>query len=180
MRICSRCKKPSEFHKSAISYCKVCDKEIRFLNRDKITARMKRYYQNNRDKIAAQQKRYRMNNQDKITARQKRYILNNRPRVWCRGTIVNHRRRRYTVEFTPVELFVIAKKTSHCGICECKLTWISTTGRCMLSTPTLDRINDSKTLTLENTQIICMQCNTTKGSRTMKQFISYCAMVAKK
>ena len=50
----------------------------------------------------------------------------------------------------------------------------------MLSTPTLDRINNNGVLTLKNTQIICMQCNTTKGSRTMKEFISYCAMVANK
>ncbi len=165
MRICSRCKNPGEFRKSSRGPCKACDKDIRFRDRDKIATWMKKY---------------RVDNREEIAVRAKRRYLNNRSRFWCTGTVRSHKRRGFKVEFAPVELWQIAKDTTHCGICNCRLIWVSTTGQCMLSTPTLDRINNNGVLTLKNTQIICMQCNTTKGSRTMKEFISYCAMVANK
>ena len=53
-------------------------------------------------------------------------------------------------------------------------------GQCgpKLSSPSLDRKTDDKILTLENTHIICFQCNVGKNSDTTEGYIQHCRDVA--
>lgn len=103
-------------------------------------------------------------------------------KMWVKYTIIDHRRKGYTVNIKNEELVEVAKKTTHCPICNNPLNWDYKTknGKTQPNSPNLDRTNNGKILTLKNTQIICRKCNSTKLDRTMKEFINYCSMVHKK
>jgi hypothetical protein len=53
-------------------------------------------------------------------------------------------------------------------------------GKASWESPSVDRLSNSDILTVNNIQIICRRCNTTKLDRTMEEFVDYCKMVAKK
>lgn len=161
-KICSKCgkEKPiTEFYKDKSSkdglyyWCKECS-----------CKHNKERYRKNKKKIIEYIKKYRRDNPIK---------------VWCKDTIRNHKQKRYKVLFNWEELLSIAKKTKHCPICETKLDWKLGVGL-NNNSPTLDRINNDKILTLNNIQIVCWKCNTAKGQMTMKEFIEYCDKVSKK
>jgi len=76
-------------------------------------------------------------------------------------------------------LILIAKQSKYCPICNCKLNWKHGT-KLNNYTPTLDRIDNDKTLILNNIQIICWRCNRAKGMMSMKEFINYCKQIANK
>ena len=75
------------------------------------------------------------------------------------------------------ELFA---KTTHCNICGCKLNVNERTKVIVSNSPSLDRINNENELRIDNVWIICNNCNITKSSRTLNEFIDYCEFVYKK
>lgn len=161
-KICSKCKEKkdiSEFWKHKRSkdglycWCKKCWKEYG-----------KKYYQKNKERISKHSREYR-----------KKHPVKH----WCRTTIRQHKHKGFKVLFNFKDLIPIAKQTKYCSICDIKLKWGYDKGRTNAS-PTLDRINNGKILTLNNIQIICYKCNATKRDRTMKEFIEYCNKVSKK
>ncbi len=104
-------------------------------------------------------------------------IRNAKP-MWARTTIRNHRRRGNIVNFTNQELLKFIKEVEVCSICGIKLNWFN--NRICMDSPTLDRMNNEKHLDLNNIQILCCQCNVSKGNRTMGDFVNYCDWVLQK
>jgi len=105
------------------------------------------------------------------------------PRVyWVKATFNNHQRRGYLMMFSREDLVNMARNTDECNICGQKLNWLKEgkNGKKVFNSPSLDRINNDKVLTIHNIQIVCDRCNTSKQSRTMKEFIRYCSFIAKK
>ena len=73
----------------------------------------------------------------------------------------------------------MGKATTHCPYCGVELDWQRGLGKGGRdSSPSLDRINNEKELRLDNIEIICHRCNSTKYNRTKKEFIDYCIKIA--
>jgi len=164
-KTCTRCGETKVISEFGISpryadgfrtWCKECCKEDH-----------KIYYLKNRKKI-----------NEKTSKRQKE-----KPReYWAYSTMCGHRSRGCVVIVTKEELIALAYSSFNCGICGCLLDWslIGKNGSPCSSSPSLDRINQENTLTMDNIQIICSKCNVTKNDRTMQEFIDYCTMVTLK
>jgi hypothetical protein len=95
---------------------------------------------------------------------------------WCKGTIASHNARGFEIAFTREQLQEHVMKIDKCVYCKRTLDWSSAT-RLSPLTPSLDRIDLKNKITLYNIDIICHQCNATKGSRTKGEFIKYCRLV---
>jgi len=110
--------------------------------------------------------------------RAKKYYRKNLYRIWAIATINHHKKRDFDVIIIIDELEELAKNTIYCPLCDIKLKWEK--GKKQDNSPTLDRINNEKILTLDNIKIICSKCNTTKSNRTMNEFIKYCTKISNK
>ena len=133
--------------------CKACDKELR-----------------TRDKV-------------RIARSMRRYAESNPYRVWATGTIRNHVKKGFRLLFTSAELAFWAAKTPDCEICGCPLNYAFGTkaGLSVPRSPTMDRTDGNRdSYTLSDIQIVCFQCNTTKGARSMAEFLHYCNHIALK
>lgn len=109
----------------------------------------------------------------------KHYRKENKVYCWCIDTLHSHRR-KYKVDIVPKELFEIAKITTHCHYCGVELQYgYNKNGHPLRTSPSLDRIDNALFLTLDNIEIICYKCNSTKLDRTKDEFIDYCRMVGK-
>jgi len=96
--------------------------------------------------------------------------------IWAQYTIYHHNQKGHSCCFTPEEL--VKKITPNCEICGTVLIWThKKTGH---TSPTLDRMDNGKILTLDNVQILCRRCNVTKHDRTQDEFEDYCRMVVQR
>ena len=114
----------------------------------------------------------------KLRNRENQYRKDNPVKTWASSSLYKHRK-KYQVDISVKELEEIGKATSHCSICDCRLSW---GGNFVVkdSSPSLDRVDNEHIISKENIQIICHRCNCTKRDRTMKEFLDYCrAMVEK-
>jgi hypothetical protein len=151
--ICNSCKqeKGDRFRKGVGSkVCKDCDKINRHKHRETLRAAAIRWHSKN-------------------------------PlRSWANQTIKNHRKKGFDVQFTNLELVEVAKSSAHCHYCEIELRWDRNVPgqKPAHNVPTLERINNEQHLDLDNIAIICLRCNTTKGPRTMSEFVTYCQRIA--
>lgn len=92
-------------------------------------------------------------------------------KAWASHTISNHRKNGHLVQFTMQELASRASGITNCPVCNKQLNWFN--ARFSHDSPSLDRIDMDNVMTLDNVWIICAQCNTTKGSRTLVEFRDY-------
>ena len=151
---CWKCKRslPLDYFFKGMSWCKDCHNQWReeYLQRPGI-----------RKRIAEQSKRHRQKNPYG---------------VWIRGTLRDHRKRNFEVDITIGELAQLAKKTKECRYCGEKIIFKcgERGGKVKKDSPSLDRINNGNKLNINNVQIICFECNSTKRSRTHKEFIEWC------
>lgn len=101
---------------------------------------------------------------------------------WSYRTKCNHAGKGFTLLMTLEDIMNLAQKSTHCEICGDMFDWFATRekGSICTNSPTLDRVNNETTLTLQNVQIICSRCNLTKSDRTMTEFIDYCRLVVKR
>ena len=155
------------------------NKEYYEKNREKLLKRAKEYHQH---KDPEEKRKYRREYYAKHKQEMKEYNGNLYRAMqdvdkWTRGTIYGHRYAGYTVDLTRDELRVIVSRISHCQICGKELKF--NTGRAY-NNITLDRMNNEPFISRDNILIICRECNNTKGSRTLKEFIDYCKMVVSK
>jgi len=98
-------------------------------------------------------------------------------RRWAVDTL-RHHRKKYTIELSVDELTGIAKKVDYCPLCKTKLLWgKKPNSRIVLNSPSLDRMNNEKSITAENFMILCYSCNTTKGARSLQEFRNYCQLI---
>jgi len=168
-KTCSKCRKTkplSEFDKTEIgrfgvySSCKAC----RHLRSVVIYADMKE------------------NDQPRLDAIMERLRAARRAKPhwsWAKASHRFHRLENYEIKFTKEELCELAQRSPNCAICGMSLKWEVLRGLAVNS-PTLDRIDNGTILTLENVQIVCRRCNTTKQNRTMAEFVDYCRKVVEK
>ena len=79
------------------------------------------------------------------------------------------------------ELYDFVKDKDYCYICGKPLDWsYGSKGRGMKhNSPSLDRINNENYLDLSNIQILCCNCNTSKGNKTILELVSWAEQVIK-
>lgn len=102
----------------------------------------------------------------------------NKKLTWSGKSICNHEKDGCTVKFDKFQLHEKIKHIEHCNYCNIKLTWGYGKGHSQ-SSPTLDRVNNEKIMTLDNVQVLCRQCNTSKGNRTHAEYIVHCTNMTK-
>ena len=102
-------------------------------------------------------------------------------KFWARKTIQNHKHRGFSVNIDIGQLEILAMKTEICYICGVKLDY-SYKGKSgwNSNSPSLDRVDNNRELSLETIQIICSQCNSAKHQMSMKDFVKYCELVVKR
>jgi len=162
--ICTKCKidkNEDEFYKSNKNRCKECIKKINRKSDNK---------PENKQRKMEYQRKYRSdpNKREKLRLDQQNYHNKNIHKVWAYATIYSHKK-RYNVYITVDELTNIAKNTTICPICKTKFNWIYGKGCTMSNSPTLDRLNNENDITINNIQILCLSCNTTKSHRTVEE-----------
>lgn len=109
----------------------------------------------------------------------RRYRRHNNPwQYWAQNTHRSHKWSGYIMNISILDLKQMALATIKCPICDKILNWHN--DKMKDDSPSLDRINNDSEININNVQIICIQCNTTKNARTMLDFVSYCRMVAEK
>jgi len=114
------------------------------------------------------------------SADKQRYLTSHPHRIWSQQTLAGHRQMGYIINISINELTELSKVSPVCNMCGKELCW-TVKGRkhAHHDSPSLDRINNEKELKNNNIQIICHQCNTTKGTRTYNEFIDYCSIICK-
>lgn len=107
-----------------------------------------------------------------------RYLIVHPHRTWAQQTLAGHRYNGYKINISIDKLTELAKQTKNCKMCNKELCW-TVKGRkhAHHDSPSLDRVDNEVIIDESNIQIICHQCNTTKGYRTLDEFIDYCRKV---
>jgi hypothetical protein len=111
----------------------------------------------------------------RVNGYHKTWAHNHHHNAWAGKSVADHKAHGHTIRFTIAELTALAKETTHCPICNVELKWQR--GGLKLNSPSLDRRDNGDILTKDNVWIICHQCNATKGSRSLSQFVDYCKQV---
>lgn len=138
---------------------------------------MNKYYREHKEECLIRSRKHYEDNRDHYHLLNKNWKKEHILRKWSMNTLWNHRKKNFETSLSIDELEKIAKETSECPICGQKLTW----GKSLsLSSPSLDRKNDSKVLTSKNCWIICNRCNVSKSDRTFPEFIEFCKSVSRK
>lgn len=102
-------------------------------------------------------------------------------RVWAAQCLNNHKQFGIDINISVSELEKFASNNKICNICGKQLIWHgSKLKRWFADTPSLDRIDNESFISINNIQMLCLECNRTKGSKSMKDFIKYCLMVGEK
>jgi hypothetical protein len=171
---CDKIKKVNEFRKNKSarnglsSQCKACDNQssAKYRTSDKGKRKISKYRKSEKGKEAAKRG-------------SKKQMAVRPHRVWATQTLSNHRKRGNEIQITPSKLEMLAKQSTHCQFCGCELAWGYGNGY-VLNSPSLDRINNDNTISVDNVQILCIKCNTSKQDRTMDELVSWCKMVVTK
>lgn len=131
--------------------------------------------------LAAYHKTYCIEHHDERKEYLKNYTQNNTNKLWYANVVKSHKRDGCEIKFTFDELNSLIQTTTHCKYCESELDYTTTYGNRKTipkeNHPTLDRIGNEKLMTLDNVEIICWKCNTTKLNRTEKEFYDYCKRI---
>jgi hypothetical protein len=112
-------------------------------------------------------------------ANHKRYAEEHPFKVWASATLSDHKKKGIDIHMTTQELEAIAMHVTNCEYCGCKIVYRNKGGQCEQSA-TLDRVNNENVVRFDNIRIVCNSCNATKRTRTFREFIQYCKMVADK
>lgn len=114
-------------------------------------------------------------NKEHAATRAKREREKHPKKIWAKSSIFQHKRRNHNVIITWEELLLKAEKVEYCPICGCKIDWgTKKSGKAIPTSPSLDRFDNSKTITKDNSWIICHFCNMAKGELSLIEFIDYC------
>ena len=113
--------------------------------------------------------------------RRRKYYEEKNHRQWALVTLNYHKSRGFIISIDVNELERIAKESIFCPVCSKKMNWKrGKKGMPMDNSPSLARLTDDRILTLENTRIECMECNSIQNSKTWKEFLEYCKIIVKK
>lgn len=125
-------------------------------------------------------KRYRESNREKLYEYARAWSRRNPKLRWCSHTMSSHKKSGYIVLFQIEELINKIENLTHCKICGTELNWEANKKVVRNSSPSLDRIENEKELTIDGVQVICYKCNATKRDRSMKELYEYCKMFCNK
>lgn len=100
---------------------------------------------------------------------ERNYDANRRVRRWARKTLADHKKNGYEILITVDTLEDIAESTKICKWCGVDLQWEYGKGT-VVNSPSLDRIDNESTITVDNIEIICRTCNLAKSNRTKLEF----------
>jgi len=144
----------------------------------------KQYYQENKEKWEsrylshidekkAYDKEYFQKNKTKRKVQNIKWCEENPHRAWAIDTIKHHKYKEYDIQVDIDGLTEYAKKTVVCEICNCELNWSYGTkgGKCKRNSPTWDRSNNGQIMRLDNTQILCLSCNSKKDTTKLNDYI---------
>jgi hypothetical protein len=171
--------------------CKTCSKEYYIKNKERILASQKHYRELNKNMIglkyeAKKQRKsiynkvYREKNLDELAKYQHDYRIKKTHRIWARNTFRSHKKSGYIMDISIDDIEIIAIQSKQCNICDIELNWGHKNGALEPNSPTLDRINNEKTINKNNIEILCHRCNTAKGKGTREEYIMRCVYIAKK
>lgn len=161
----------------AIRTCSVCKEKLVLtdFNKDKTCSggrsHVCKYCYRKRKKI------WRNNNLEWYKAKSNRFKKERPHYCWAANTINNHRNNKVVIDFTPKELEAIARNSTTCPYCGKTLNW-EPGRKTSYDSPSLDNVNCQECIGLEDIEIICFECNTTKGSRTREDFLKYCRHIS--
>ncbi|MFA5379641.1 MAG: hypothetical protein WC455_28040 [Dehalococcoidia bacterium] len=145
-------------------------------NREKDNEIKRAWYKKNRPRLLEEKRKY--NHINRIPRHE--YNESHRRRVWATRTRLMHRTNGFLVNITLDEIHEMAENIENCPICGRELRWLSGHKKVNGNSPTLDRIHNQNEMNADNVWIICHRCNTTKGDRSMEEFVEYCKNVASK
>jgi len=134
---------------------------------------VRKWRKNNPEKSAECNRRWHRENKDKL------FRYKNPYRIWVITTLSNHRKKGCKINISTDDLEKLAKTTKKCIYCNKKLIFQYGKGL-NRNTPSLDRINNGNEINLNNIQIICHECNSTKRGRTHKEFVEYSRNIVRK
>lgn len=170
---CGLSKSVSEFYhrsdRSAPEFiCKLCR-----------NLRSQKWHLKNRKKIVLRKRRYHALNRTSEAKRDRQWIRDHPYRYWANLVLQRHKQ-TFEVVITRLELEELAMHSNSCFYCGEILDWsVGTKGRKPKNnSPSIDRLNNSHTVTRNNIVICCFRCNSTKRDRTLKEFVQYCQMIA--
>lgn len=109
----------------------------------------------------------------------KNYIMKNPERSWARATIWSHKNRGFQVQISIDQLMKLAQQTKKCFYCDAEMLYTRYEGFAH-NRASLDRINNEHIINYTNIAICCHKCNTTKSSRSLKEFVEYCKFITEK
>jgi hypothetical protein len=191
---CSKCKQTKPIddfyedkrHKDNLaSCCKVCEnqRQAKYRKTEKGKEARAKYKKTDKGREAYKRKdmKYRKSEKGKEAARRrsKKQMAEKPYRFWATSTLGKHRKRGNEILISIDELEILAKQSTHCKICGCKLSWGYGNGL-TTNSPTLDRIDNENIISIDSIQILCHSCNSLKLNRTMKEMLQYCKNFVKK
>lgn len=183
-KTCTKCKKEFTVEKfgkdrnekdGLTHWCKNCTSEYgrtyRSANQEKIRAYLHAYYAANSQKARTSHHSYYVANRERVNATNRAYRYANPEMCWARGSINNHKRKKFEVIISLEELTEKAKCTPACPYCGIVFDYShgKKDGKLQLSSPTLDRIKNGFIISKDNTQILCHECNRIKGKKTPEE-----------
>lgn len=109
----------------------------------------------------------------------RRYREAHKEKVWAAGTLYDHKKKGIVVDITTKELEAIALHVKHCEYCGIEIVYRNSGGQCEQSA-TLDRVDNERVIRADNIKIVCNSCNSSKRTRSFREFVLYCKMIADK
>lgn len=115
-----------------------------------------------------------------LTYKKRRDKIKENPKDnWSYMTLWSHKKKGFIVNITREELYNHVSKINNCEICNKELTFGGGCGFKSTSA-TLDRKDNENELNINNVQVLCRKCNSTKLDRSMSEFIEYCQFIVNK
>jgi 5-methylcytosine-specific restriction endonuclease McrA len=123
---------------------------------------------------------YQRSKAPEYVALNKKWSIMHPVRRWAISSISSHKTRGYKLNISINEVEKLATNTEFCPICGIKLDYSRHRGLGpgpQPNSPSLDRIENTDTLNIDNVWVICIRCNNHKSDKSMKEFVEYCRHV---
>lgn len=104
--------------------------------------------------------------------------ISNPKRYWCNKTINHHKDSGFNINITTDELLEYITSIDTCELCGKQLSFFNK--KTSNDSPSLDRIDNEQFISIKNIQLLCHQCNTSKGARTQNEFEEYCKLILRR
>lgn len=135
-------------------------------HRDEILRRVAAYRKKNKKRILRWQRAYAKRNPKRFRASYRKYYATPKNRMVTLFTHATQRGRPYDLR---LKYLLMANPPSHCACCQKLLDYSVGRGQDKKDSPSLDRWDNSKGYTLDNTHVVCYRCNELKRDATLSE-----------